>query len=124
MMPDPTQPVPGPTREQPDPGGIVAEILAPDVVANLSRRRSMEPRNIADLCASHEALRELAGQHDPTGADHMEQMWEHAQRADAAELVLRNLLDACERGRPLADIHDRLKVEVGRLNRPDGDATR
>jgi hypothetical protein len=61
------------------------EILAPDVVANLSRRQSMEPRNIRDLCASHEALREMAGQHDQTGADHMEQMWQHAQRADAAE---------------------------------------
>lgn len=30
-------------------------------------------------------------------------------------VTLRNLLDACERGRPLADITDRLRVEVGRL---------
>lgn len=30
-------------------------------------------------------------------------------------VTLRNLLDACDRGRPLADITDRLRVEVGRL---------
>lgn len=35
-----------------------------------------------------------------------------------AETVLRNLLDACDRGRPLSDIADRLRVEVGRLDEP------
>jgi hypothetical protein len=79
------------------------EILAPDVVANLSRRQSMEPRNIRDLCASHEALRELVGQHDPTGADHMAEMWEHAQRADTAE---------AERDAALAEI-ERLRAHQG-----------
>lgn len=41
-----------------------------------------------------------------------------------AETVLRNLLDACDRGRPLADIHDRLRVEVGRLDRATAAPTR
>lgn len=36
-----------------------------------------------------------------------------------SDLVLRNLLDACDRGRPLSDIHDRLRVEVGRLGCPE-----
>lgn len=40
---------------------------------------------IVRLCDSHETLRALAGQHDPTGADHMAEMWAHAQRTDAAE---------------------------------------
>lgn len=38
--------------------------------------------------AKIEELRDLCGKHDPTGADHMEEMWEHAQRADAAEAQL------------------------------------
>lgn len=39
----------------------------------------------AEAAAEIERLREMAGRHDPTGADHMEEMWVHAQRADAAE---------------------------------------
>jgi hypothetical protein len=39
-------------------------------------------------------LAALVGQHDPTGADHMEEMWVHAQRADQAEVHLRAVLDA------------------------------
>jgi hypothetical protein len=60
-VPDVDRPADGPTTD----GDAWAkriraattEILDPGVVANLSRRQSMEPRNIRDLCASHEALR-------------------------------------------------------------------
>lgn len=40
---------------------------------------------IDDLRQQVAELQALAGRHDPTGADHMEEMWVHAQRADAAE---------------------------------------
>lgn len=38
---------------------------------------------IEHLQAENERLRDLVGQHDPTGADHLAEMMEHAQRADA-----------------------------------------
>ena len=41
-------------------------------------------------------LVELVGKHDPTGEDHMEEMWEHAQRADAAEAEAERLQRRCE----------------------------
>ena len=53
----------------------------PDVV--LGR----EARIIAEAIAPA-----VMGVHDPTGADHMAEMWEHAQRADAAEALLRRAL--------------------------------
>lgn len=51
------------------------------------------PNTLEDAIEEIVHLRELAGSHDPTGADHMEEMWVHAQRADAAEAMLRSVLE-------------------------------
>lgn len=54
---------------------------------------------VADVEAGMERLRDLAGQHDPTGADHMEEMWEHAQRADGLRWAIERALDQLQSGK-------------------------
>ena len=68
-------------------------------------------------------LAQLVGKHDPTGADHMEEMWVHAQRADAAEARVASLteaaqllIDALDGDRPWSEVGPlaaRLAVAVG-----------
>lgn len=71
-----------------------AHEAVPELLAEIERLREQNTGLgvvVQEGWAEMERLRELCGKHDPTGADHMAEMWEHAQRADAAEAVIRRL---------------------------------
>jgi hypothetical protein len=78
---DPAQPVPGPTREQ------IAEAIDSALNGDVAyRRRHWHRTPSDDVNAAADAVEALL-----PGADHMEEMWEHAQRADAAEAEVERL---------------------------------
>lgn len=70
------------------------------LIANLRGERDEPPSEYCkDAANAIEELVRLVGQHDTTGADHMEEMWEHARRADAAEATVEQLkayIEECE----------------------------
>lgn len=75
-----------------------------DVLAYVERLRA----RITDL-------QELAGQHDPTGQDHMAEMWEHAQRADTAEAEVERLRQALADRQIVLDQNRAYWAEIERL---------